>query len=158
MALLIVRISFLLHFSSTNPNCASTCCSFGFLWLCVLHPMSPLLLHEASWRIFLRFSPRASIIMECTLTPESSDYIFRICSSGRYQFVSYSVFVSHILPSAGLQKFLYVALSCAVLCPDNSICLSLLGLPAPSLQFRVSPGLCPNFPSLHHGVKTLSRQ
>ena len=69
-----------------------------------------------------------------------------------------SAFVSQTLPSVEFQKFLHVTLSCAVACPENSVCLSLLELPALSFQFSVSTRLCMNFPFLHHGLKTLSRQ
>ena len=126
----------------------SMLCSLCHIFCSMKHP------GEIFWRIF----SRVLILMEHTQMPECSDYIFKMSSSGRYQFVFYSAFVSQTLPSVELQKFLHVTLSCAVVCPENSICFSILEVPAVSLQFSVSTGLCMNFPLLHHGLKTLSRQ
>lgn len=148
-------MTFLLHFSSTDPNIASSALQF---WLSLALCLPSICTPFAPWSFlegFLHFLLRILIIMEHIQMSECSDYIFRICSSGRYRFVFYSVFVSYILPSAEFQKFL---LSYAVLFPENSICLSLLGLPALSLQLVLSTRLCLNFPSVHHSLKTLSRQ
>lgn len=52
--------------------------------------------------------------------------------------------------------FLCIALASPVLCPVNSSCFGLPGLLAPSPQFRESSGHCPDPPSLHGGLETLS--
>lgn len=67
----------------------------------------------------------------------------------------YSVFVSHVLPSIDLQKFVHGALCCEMLCPANSICLGFFGPPALALQLKMSTGLCLDFSSLHQGLETL---
>lgn len=54
----------------------------------------------------------------------------------------YSIFVSRMLPSADLQKFIYVALPCAALCPANSVCQVLSGLQL----YLFNSGCIPRFP------------